>query len=174
MDLNSENLAIIRHQLIHILQMAYSGEKSAALAYQGHAGSVSDSVEKAEIQQIEADEWDHRTHVGQMLDALGGAPHPGRELLQVLIGRIIKPLCYVTGWFLPMLGAWLLEEANIREYEKAACLAEQLDLLEMATHLRAMGEREADHARYFKQKALSGQSFLSSLAKPLLESIVGA
>ena len=35
--------------LIDLLQMAYSAEKAAAFAYQGHAGSVKDKNEKSAI-----------------------------------------------------------------------------------------------------------------------------
>jgi rubrerythrin len=49
--------------LIDLLQRAYSGEKAAAFAYQGHAGAVKDLTQKAEIKQIEDDEWGHRHEV---------------------------------------------------------------------------------------------------------------
>jgi len=42
--------------LIDLLQRAYSTEKAAAFAYQGHAGSVKDKAEKIAIKQIEVDE----------------------------------------------------------------------------------------------------------------------
>jgi hypothetical protein len=45
-----------RHRLIRLLQLAYSGEKAAALAYQGHSRSVRDPEEKAMIAKIERDE----------------------------------------------------------------------------------------------------------------------
>jgi len=38
-----------RHRLVRLLQLAYSGEKAAALAYQGHSRSVRDLEEKAMI-----------------------------------------------------------------------------------------------------------------------------
>jgi rubrerythrin len=49
--------------LIVLLQKAYSAEKAAAFAYQGHAASVKDPAEKATIRQIELDEWNHRREV---------------------------------------------------------------------------------------------------------------
>lgn len=165
---NNDAQEFNRRRLIHILQMAYSGEKSAALAYQGHAGAVSDTQDKLKIKAIEQDEWDHRQHVGEMLASLNAHPHPGREILQVMIGRVIKPMCYVSGWFFPMLGAWLLEEANIQEYHKAALHADALGLTEMTAHLRDMADRELQHALFFKERTLSGQSPLSSLAKSFL------
>ncbi len=49
-----------RLKLVQLLQLAYSGEKAAALAYQGHARSVRDPAQKAMIEKIEKDEWVHR------------------------------------------------------------------------------------------------------------------
>ena len=49
--------------LVNLLRRAYSAEKAAAFAYQGHAGSVKDIVQKAAIRQIEVDEWNHRKEV---------------------------------------------------------------------------------------------------------------
>ena len=45
-----------RRKLVRLLQLAYSGEKAAALAYQGHAASVKDPAEAAMIRKIENDE----------------------------------------------------------------------------------------------------------------------
>ena len=45
-----------RRKLVRLLQRAYSGEKAAALAYQGHAASVKDPAEAAMIRKIENDE----------------------------------------------------------------------------------------------------------------------
>ncbi|MEP6767311.1 MAG: hypothetical protein ABJC61_01490 [Acidobacteriota bacterium] len=45
-----------RKMLVRLLQLACSGEKAAALAYQGHARSVRDPQEKAMIAKIENDE----------------------------------------------------------------------------------------------------------------------
>ncbi|HEY0656735.1 MAG TPA: hypothetical protein VGD65_26575, partial [Chryseosolibacter sp.] len=48
--------------------MAYSAEKAAAFAYQGHAASVKNPEEKRAIHQIELDEWCHRSSVRQIMD----------------------------------------------------------------------------------------------------------
>ena len=53
--------------LINHLRMAYSAEKAAAFAYQGHAGSVKNKDEKISIHQIEMDEWKHRREVLMMM-----------------------------------------------------------------------------------------------------------
>ena len=49
--------------LVDLLQRAYSAEKAAAFAYQGHAGAVKKIDEKKAIKQIEIDEWNHRKEV---------------------------------------------------------------------------------------------------------------
>ncbi len=144
-----------RRALIRILQMAYSGEKSAALAYQGHAASVKNKLQKERIQQIEAEEWHHRERVLEMLHNLGSKPSPVRERMQVMIGRTLKTLCPVTGWLLPMVGAWLLEENNIMEYAQAAQHATALDFKAMAEELTHMSTVERDHAVYFKTLVLT-------------------
>ena len=53
--------------LVDLLQKAYSAEKAAAFAYQGHAASVKDPEEKKAIRQIEIDEWNHRKEVLQIM-----------------------------------------------------------------------------------------------------------
>jgi len=55
-------------ELVDLLQKAYSAEKAAAFAYQGHAGSVKDAIHKKEIHQIELDEWNHRDEVLQIMN----------------------------------------------------------------------------------------------------------
>src|SRR5262249_11272500 len=91
-----------RAKLVRLLQLAYSGEKAAALAYQGHAASVRDPAEAARIRKIENDEWVHREKVGRMLEELGAAPSRLRELRAAVIGHTLSLLCHVSGWFLPM------------------------------------------------------------------------
>ena len=49
--------------LINSLRLAYSAEKAAAYAYIGHARSLKNPAEKAAVQQIENDEWEHRENV---------------------------------------------------------------------------------------------------------------
>ncbi len=49
--------------LVDLLQQAYSAEKAAAFAYQGHAGSTKLAADKAAIHRIELDEWGHRHEV---------------------------------------------------------------------------------------------------------------
>jgi rubrerythrin len=58
-------------QLVDLLKKAYSAEKAASFAYQGHASAVKDKAEKAAIRQIELDEWNHRKEVLAIMDQYG-------------------------------------------------------------------------------------------------------
>lgn len=129
--------------------MGYSGEKSAAFAFQGHADAVRSPDEKARIRKIEQDEWHHRTEVGKILAGLNATPSPIREVLQVMIGKVLRVLCPFGGWYLPMYAAWKLELNNIEEYAKAARYAEELALPDVATLLKQMSDVEKSHADYF-------------------------
>ena len=160
-----------RKQLIQILQMAYSGEKSAALAYQGHADCVSCPNEQAMIRKIEQEEWDHRNRVGKMLIELGAAPHPVREVMQVLIGRVLKVLCPFSGWFLPMYSAWKLEEKNIQEYANAAAHARGIGRDDYAEELMHMSTVEREHAEYFASVVQEPQQRLPKVVTPMLSMI---
>jgi hypothetical protein len=107
-------------QLVALLQLAYSAELAAALAYRGHWNSVADPDERARILQIENEEWHHRELVGEMLQSLGESPNKQRERRSWWIGKVLAFLCHVMGWFAPMYGAGRLESGNVREYETAA------------------------------------------------------
>jgi len=137
------------HQLIHILQSAYSGELAAALAYRSHWKSVRSPLERERIQQIEHEELVHREKVGQMLAQLQVAPQKSREVKMWLIGRTVGVSCYVIGWFLPMYFAGRLENGNVDEYDHAAFHADHLGLSEFATELRWMSEVEREHELFF-------------------------
>jgi rubrerythrin len=141
-----------RRRLITILQLAYSGERAAAYAYNGHWKAVADPEEKARIRQIEDEEWHHRRLVGEMLSALEAGPNPWREIRATVIGRALGFLCYVTPWFAPMYGAGRLESHNIGEYEDAARFARDSGLPELVDCLLTMAEVEWDHEAYFRSK----------------------
>ena len=87
--------------LIDHLRMAYSAEKAAAFAYQGHAGSVKDKEEKKSIQQIELDEWKHRIEVLMMMKQYNIPVSKFYEVRFYIIGKIISYSYYVIGWFMP-------------------------------------------------------------------------
>ncbi len=134
------------------MQLAYSGELAATHAYIGHARSVRDPAEKAEIGVIEKQEIEHRERVGEILAALGAGPDPRRERSQLRVGKVVGALCHVGGWLIPMYGAGWLERGNIVEYEIAARLAVEAGVPEFVDDLLEMAEVEWDHEQYFRGK----------------------
>lgn len=144
-----------RERLVALLQLAYSGELAAAHAYRGHWNSLADPEERRRIRVIEDEEWHHRRLVGEMLEQLGSSPDRVRELRAMVIGRTLRLLCHVSGWFAPMYGAGKLESRNIREYEAAARLARAAGREEFVDCLLTMAEVEWEHEHYFRTKAAS-------------------
>jgi hypothetical protein len=158
-----------RRRLIDLLQLAYSGEKAAALAYRGHARSVrtgeaflpwlrtsqrrsrSDRLRcRSAIEKIERDEWIHREKVGRLLQRLGSGPRRIREIRSGLVGHVLGALCRVSGWFLPMYFAGRLETRNVAEYERAAGWARELGLTEFLPDLAEMAAVEVEHEKFFE------------------------
>ena len=138
-----------------LLQLAHAGELAAALAYAGHAASVTDPAEQAAITCIKLEELDHRARVGAMLDALGAAPDERRERRMRRIGRLIGTFCHVGGWYAPMYGAGRFERNNIGEYERAARYAIDAGYPRFVDDLIDMAEVEWEHERYFRTKSAS-------------------
>jgi rubrerythrin len=143
-----------RHNLIALLQLAYSAEQAAAYAYRGHWRSVVEVDERARIRQIENEEWHHRELVGGMLEKLGAHPSRQREIRSLVIGRSLGFLCHLMGWFAPMYGAGRLESRNIREYETAARYARDCGRHEFTDCLLMMAEVEWEHEYYFRSRVL--------------------
>ncbi len=145
-----------RVSLIRALQLAYSGELGAALAYVGHRVSVGRSPDRRLIAGILKDELRHRRILLAMLHDLGAAPDPRSERKMKWIGRSIGFLCQIGGWYIPMYGAARFEARNIVEYEDIARLAwcaqrhgDSDTLLHLAEvewdHEIALRQRTADH-----------------------------
>jgi rubrerythrin len=140
-----------KSQLIHVLHMAYSGEKAAAYAYNAHWKSLKNPTERQSIRRIENEELEHRAIVGVMLKKLGDGPQPWRELMMACIGRTVGAACFVIGWFLPMYFAGRLESSNIKEYDVAAGHAEALGMPDDAKELLRLSAVEAQHEEFFLQ-----------------------
>lgn len=140
-----------RRKLVHILQLAYSGEKAAALAYAGHWRSLRPGQERDTIKRIEKEEIEHRATVGRMLAELKAGPALWREMLMTSIGTLACVGCFFTGWFLPMYFAGKLEHENVREYDVAAGHAHALGIDQFLPELRAMSQTEAEHELFFSQ-----------------------
>jgi rubrerythrin len=79
-DASAKELVNGHVRLVKLLRLAYSAERAAAYAYIGHAGSVDDAAAKAALTQIEADEWEHRAAV---LDILRTYDIPVSRVLEV-------------------------------------------------------------------------------------------
>jgi rubrerythrin len=138
--------------LIRQLQGAHAGELAASYAYRGHANSVRDAKERAEIEAIRDEELHHRKLVADMLARLGAKPNPVREAIFFAIGKSIAAFCHIGGWFIPMYGAGRLERSNIVEYEDAALYASRCGHEELIDCLLSMAEVEWEHERYFREK----------------------
>jgi len=145
--------AFARVQLCFLLQLAYSGERGAALAYVGHAASLRDPRERTEVRRILRDEVRHRLVLRSMMAELGCAPDPRRERKLDRVGKAISLFCRVGGYFFPMYGAARLENQNIGEYEHAARLAVCAGQMPLADQLLELAEVEWDHELFFRSCA---------------------
>lgn len=139
-----------RKQLIQILQMAYSGELAAALAYAGHWRSVWKPDERQAIAKIEREEWQHRAIIGKMLQEMNAKPQTWRDYMMGTIGSVIFLACFISGWYFPMYFAGRLENANVDEYLDAAQHAAALGRTDYERILCRLSDVELEHENYFK------------------------
>jgi hypothetical protein len=143
----------IKHkQLTDLLQKAYSAEKAAAFAYQGHAAAVRDKDEKLAIHQIEMDEWHHREVVLTIMKQHGVCISNYYEFKFGIIGKAISFACHVIGRFMPFYFAGRLESGNVCEYFRMMKYFHELDILEHNQALFDMGIKEKEHEIYFLGK----------------------
>ncbi len=138
--------------LADLLQKAYSAEKAAAFAYQGHAGSVKNIVEKAAIKQIEIDEWNHRKEVLGIMNQYDVPISKYYEFRFHIVGKIISASCYVIGWFMPFYFAGKLESGNVCEYFRMKQYFNCLGIKEHDQLLYDMGIKEKEHEVYFLEQ----------------------
>ena len=153
--------------LIDLLQRAYSAEKAAAFAYQGHAGSVKPIEEKKAIRQIEIDEWNHRQEVLKIMKQYDIPISKYYEFRFHIIGKIISFSCYVIGWFMPYFFAGKLESGNVCEYFRMKQYFNSLGIKEHDKILYDMGIKEKEHEVYFLEE-IKNDKFL-----PLFEKLFG-
>lgn len=144
--------------------MAYSAEKAAAFAYQGHAGSVKSQDEKSAIRQIELDEWNHRDEVMKIMQQYDIPISFYYEVKFHIIGKIISYSCYVIGWFMPYYFAGRLESGNVCEYFRMMHYFHELGIDEHNEVLYEMGIKEKEHEIYFLQK-IKGKKLLPFFEK---------
>ena len=144
---------LLKHpQLVKLLQQAYSAEKAAAFAYQGHAGSVKSEAEKKAIKQIEDDEWNHRAEVFAIMRLYDIPVRRYYEIRFHIIGKIISTSCYVIGWFMPFYFAGRLESGNVCEYFRMIHFFHELGIKDHDHILYEMGMKEKDHEDYFYEQ----------------------
>lgn len=139
-------------QLISLLQKAYSAEKAAAYAYQGHAASVKNEAEKIAIRQIEEDEWNHRREVLGIMNHYSIRPSQWFEARFAVIGKVISASCHVIGWFMPFFFAGKLESGNVCEYFRMKQYFNSLGIRRWDALLYEMGLKEKEHEIYFLAK----------------------
>ena len=139
-------------ELVDLLKQAYSAEKAAAFAYQGHAGAVKNKEEKVAIRQIEIDEWNHRDEVLKIMKQYSVPISKWYEFRFHVIGKIISGSCYVIGWFMPYYFAGRLESGNVCEYFRMMHFFHSLNITEHNTVLYEMGIKEKEHEIYFLSK----------------------
>lgn len=139
-------------ELYKSLRKAYSAEKAAAFAYQGHAASVKDPEQKAAIRQIELDEWHHRKEVLRIMNYYAVPVSRYYELKYHVIGKLISFSCHVIGWFMPFYFAGKLESGNVCEYFRMMQYFNSLEVHHHDKSLYEMGIKEKEHEEYFLSK----------------------
>jgi rubrerythrin len=139
-------------KLTDLLQRAYSAEKAAAFAYQGHAGSVKDKTQKIAIHQIEVDEWNHRREVLEIMNRYNVPISKYYEFRFHVIGKAISFSCYVIGWFMPYYFAGRLESGNVCEYFRMMHYFHELGIKDHDKVLYEMGIKEKEHEVYFLEQ----------------------
>lgn len=142
----------LQKELINLLQLAYSAERAASFAYQGHVASLKSPEEKASVKQIELDEWEHRKEVLIIMNKYGIPVSRWYEIRFYTIGKIICYSCYILGWFIPMYFAGRLESGNVNEYFNMKKYFNELGITEHDAILIEMGMKEKEHEIYFLDK----------------------
>jgi hypothetical protein len=134
------------------MQQAYSAEKAAAFAYIGHAKNVKTLAEREAINQIELDEWGHRSEVLEIMEEYDVPVSKWYEFKYHLIGRTISALCYVIGRFMPFFFAGKLESGNVCEYFRMRQYFNSLGITKHDLMLYNMGIKEKEHEIYFLEQ----------------------
>ena len=136
-------------RLVKLLRLAHSAERAAAFAYIGHAGSLKDPEAKRALTQIEADEWEHRDSVLQIMRAYDIPVSRVLEVRFFVIGKLIAASCYVIGWFMPYYFAGRLESGNVCEYFIMQQYFHELGITDHDHTLYEMGIKEKEHEQFF-------------------------
>lgn len=139
-------------KLIWMLKISHGVEIGAINAYEGHAKSIGDRIEKYEIKQIQREEVEHKKIIEFYLEKLGSKPSKLIDFTFYLIGNLMGLLCFVMGKRLPMYGAGLIETLGVMNYDIVAKEAQKLGRHSMVFSLRHMAQTELEHKQYFQRK----------------------
>ena len=142
-------------KLKNLVRLAYSAERAACYAYQGHAASVRDSAISLEIRRIEKEEWDHREYLSEFMESLEIKKSKWLEFKYKVIGKIIGYSCFVIGKFMPNYFAGRLESGNVNEYIEMARLAKGSVIEGRIGCIMEMALVEKRHEMYFLDKVSS-------------------
>ena len=126
----------LQSELKDLLQLAYSAERAASFAYQGHAGAI----------------WEHRAEVLKIMQEYEIPVSGWYEIKYYVIGKIICYSCYVIGWFMPMYFAGRLESGNVNEYFIMKEYFNKIGITKHDAALIEMGMKEKEHEVYFLSK----------------------
>lgn len=160
-------MALNHPKLERLLQTAYSAEKAAALAYVGHARSLSDPEQRDAIRRIEEDEWEHRRMVYSIMQQYGVPISRWLEFKFHFVGRFISTASHFIGWFMPYYFAGRLESGNVCEYFVMIHYFHEIDICDHDEVLYEMGMKEKDHEVHFLE-CLQGNRLL-----PIFERVFG-
>lgn len=143
-------MQVVEHlPLKRLIQQAYSAEKAAAFAYQGHAASLRDEEKKRVVRQIEMDEWHHRAVMLELMARYHFRPSVWYELRFAMVGKIISTACFVLGRFMPIYFAGRLESGNVCEYFRMIHMFHSLGITEHDRLLYDLGVKEKEHEAVF-------------------------
>jgi len=135
-----------------MLQKAHAGEMGAYFAYGGHIASLKEDSEEFEtISEIQLDEWQHHEIIQKILTKLNARRSRSRDTVFTVIGVGLGVLCHVTGWFLPMKGALLIEKIGAAGYVEIMNEAILTGFPDIAMILLGMAAKEEEHREYFLQ-----------------------
>lgn len=136
-------------KLVKALQDAHAGELAAYYAYQGHWKSLKDPAERAKVQEIQEDELEHILFLSHYLHKMGYQSSPYKDFIWTRIGKAIGVLCHITGWWLPMRIAGMMERIGTKSYVKLSAIAKEEGHPVLARKLLEMAKTEEDHEKYF-------------------------
>lgn len=141
------------NKLIWLLKLSHGIEIGAINAYLGHVESLKNESVQKEILMIASEEVRHKRQVAEFLEILNSAPSPLINRIFSIVGHCMGFLCHYTGYYIPMLGAGLIETMGVVNYEIVAKEAFKQNQNRIGTILLEMAATELEHKNYFKRKA---------------------